>query len=168
MKTALRITLLVFTLLAALGCSSYRFREKFDNYAGTKMGFPLNPEASSSERDSLRRYIELERFKKLPFYGDSTGYRGFVINTSENEAIDYVIYDKDGAIVGSGLLRSVWREQQYNIKAECVVDTLYVPFGTYMIVAKYLNGKTSERFFSIPSPKDTPFGLQGHWHKTLN
>jgi hypothetical protein len=168
MKKALQMLLLVSVLLAAFGCSSYRFRQNFNNYAATKMGFPLNPEASCSERDSLRRHIELERFKKAEFYGDSTGYRGFVINTSQSEAIDYVIYDEDGVIVGSGLLENVFQKQQYDYHVQYVVDTLYIPFGKYKVVAKYLDGRTSVGCFPIPSPKDSPFGLQGHWHVTLN
>jgi hypothetical protein len=169
MKTVL-VMVAFLSVLLSVGCASYtgcEYRRNIKNYGATKMGFPLDSNASYLERNALRRHVSMARIKNLPFYGDSTGYRGFVINTSQSEAIDYQIYDKDGVLVASGLLKSVWREQQYNYMAECVVDTHYIPFGTYRIVAKYLDGRTSYGSLSVPSPSDTPFGLKGQWHKAL-
>jgi hypothetical protein len=170
MKTALRIIFLVAVLLAAYGCSpypAYEYTRNMDNYGATKMGYDLDSNAESWDRNAVRRHASMYRFKKLPFYGDSSGYVGFVINMSDR-AINYRIFDADGAEMGSGALSSVWYQQQYDYHAQFVADTLNLPFGEYKIVCNYVGDcRQSMAPLHVPSPKDCPFKLQGQWHAVL-
>jgi hypothetical protein len=130
------------------------------------MGYDLDSNAESWDRNALRRHISVARINKMPVYGDSTGYLGFIFNESGEEAVSWRIVDADGVTMGSGRLQSVWEARQDNYRANYVVDSLKIPYGRYRVVWDY-RGREYAYNFKVPSPSDSPFGKKGHWHVSI-
>lgn len=155
--------LVSFSLMNCAGYTRAEYKRNLRNLEGKKLGYEIDPNARYSERDSLRRMISMKRIISLPVHGD-TLYKGFIFNESKSQAVSWAIYDEDGVKMGSGRLPSVWSERRRTRKyKEYVVDSLSIPFGDYQIVYAYKGGKYPYSFH-VPSPKDSPYGKQGHWH----
>ncbi len=173
MNPLVKLALLMAVLSVICGCASYSawdYRQNVANYGPKGIGYELDSNANYLDRHSLERHISMHRIKKLPVYGDSTGYRGFIFNECFSEAVDWKIYDRDGVVMGTGRLNSVQNErfttQQYNL--DYVADSLLLPPGKYEAKFSFLEGYSRFHIFHVPSPVDKSHGKIGHWHVWAN
>ncbi|MDD4901601.1 MAG: hypothetical protein PHE24_00490 [Patescibacteria group bacterium] len=169
MNSIARFVLLAAVLAVAYGCASYsacEYRRNVKNSGAERIGWQLDSNANYLDRHSVERHISMYRLGKLPVYGDSSGYKGFIFNESISDAVTWVIYDQDGVEMGSGRLCSVWynREMTGEYNASYVSDSLVIPPGKYRVEFQDEQGYCYRYPFHVPSPVDKPHGKNGHWH----